>query len=427
MDENHNIEDFFKKRLESHEFPFQEEDWLLLEKKLGTPNPATSATFNVHSTTKIIVIALAALTAAFVLGWLASELFQGNQINQAIPEKAQQQQSSVMNLDKPPLPDDEDLRSDGYLQKTTGLKEFNEGSNPGSATNRIIATDAISRSDELFEIQENKVEPAPVSIREDRVETRHTVEAYHDVGIKEEGLKLQDALVAELHSPNIPGDISLIKQESPAENTILSVHEPVSPRNRWMIGLVVAPDYNSVGLMHEKTVTAVIGGQLAYSITPRWSVSAGVLYNNKKYSGEGEYYKPPEGYWLRETNGIIPDNIEGSCRVIDIPIMATYQFMHKELISFTASAGIGSYFLLDEKYNFEFSQSNPGAVTHWQTRENTSAAFSIANFALGIEVQTTQKTILAVEPYLKLSAKEIGWGKVKLYSLGLFFTMKYRL
>jgi len=193
-----------------------------------------------------------------------------------------------------------------------------------------------------------------------------------------------------------------------------------------MIGFQVAPDYNGISFLHDKTVSTVIGGQLSYRITRRWSVSAGVLYNNKKYSGEAEYYQMPEGYWLRKTNGIIPDDISGSCRVIDIPIMATFHFLQMGVVSFTASAGIGSYLLLDEKYDYEFLQDNPGASTHWQSNENSSAAFSIANFAMGIAFQTSRKTEVTIEPYLKIPLKQIGWANVNLYSTGMLFTLKYR-
>jgi hypothetical protein len=194
-----------------------------------------------------------------------------------------------------------------------------------------------------------------------------------------------------------------------------------------VVGLIIAPDYNSVKLMHNIKVTALTGGQLAYTITPRWSVSAGVLYSNKKYDGEGDYITPPEGYWLKKTNGIIPDEVSGSCRVIDVPIMVTFRFLQREVVSFSASAGIGSYFMLDEKYDFEFMQDNPGAATHWQTGENTGSWFGIANFALGMEFQTTQRTFVTVEPYMKLPLNQIGWGKISLYSAGLSFALKYRL
>ena len=401
MAENNHIEDFFKKRLESHEFTFQEEDWQLLERKLEISNPVTSRTFPVNITLKTIVLAVAALTAAFLLGWLASGFFKHKALNEVIPVKKEQYQ---------PATRDEKI-TDNPVTESRGPKNMTQQ----TAVRKVAAVR----------------EKVPVEITAPLHDPEFAFQPIAEKPAAEYKVPVLRPLIplnAHLPFTYALNEISLVIRESPVEKALPPADTKKIPfRNRWMLGFIVAPDINSIRLLHDNTVTALIGGQLSYDISPRWSVSTGILYNNKKYSGGADYYKLPEGYWLNRTNGIIPDNILGSCRVLDIPLMITYDIIKKEHISFTASAGSGSYLMLDEKYDFEFSQNNPGAETEWKTEKNSGAIFNMANFAIGMEIQTSRKTILAVEPYLKLPLKELGWGKVNLYSMGLYFTMKYRL
>jgi len=122
---------------------------------------------------------------------------------------------------------------------------------------------------------------------------------------------------------------------------------------------------------------------------------------------------------------VIPDNIDGSCRVLDIPILLTYRFYVRQRFSLTASAGPGSYFLFDEKYEFTFKQNNPGAATQWNTKEDSKVLFGVANIALGIDMQTGRRTSVAIEPYLKIPLKQMGWANVNLSGMGLSFSLKY--
>src|SRR5690606_40102139 len=55
-----------------------------------------------------------------------------------------------------------------------------------------------------------------------------------------------------------------------------------------------------------------------------WSISVGAIKNYKQYTGSGEDYKPPKNYWKYYTNGLIPEKIDGSCDVLEFPIMIQY-------------------------------------------------------------------------------------------------------
>ena len=413
MPENNNIEDFFRRRLESHELNFQEEDWQLLEKRLETVHPSP-AMFEVHFSPKTILIIVTALTAAFLLGWMASELFQDSRTKKMLPEHIKQPEVKTENdqvhsysTERNPVSSNTELNKSLplYSKKkqisTPTVKQKRGSDHPGIEQKRVVAAPAfLIKSYGMSLTGESRMEST------------------------------ESASVEELNS--IPVDFIRI---SPPDITGFEISPSIVNKRpagydwngRWSIGLILAPDYNGVTLFRGNTVTAAVGGLISFQLTPRWSASMKAIYNNKKYNSQPRYYKLPEGYWISRTKGIIPENIAGSCRVIDIPVMLTYMFMQNKKISLTASAGIGNYFMLDEKYEFEFNQNNPGADTKWQTKENSTVLLGTANIALGIGFQTTPRLNISFEPYLKIPLKEIGWGNVNLYSMGLSLNMYYRL
>ncbi|HEX2395762.1 MAG TPA: outer membrane beta-barrel protein [Bacteroidales bacterium] len=412
MTESSHIEEFFKKRLAFHEFTFQEEDWLKMERKLELSGLPSSEETPAHFPVRLIIIILAGLTAAFILGWLTSELIRDKKNNRS--EVIEKSESSLLHAQtiSPVLNPDPGKRNNSSLPENVRPSNGTE-SQPAVTENKPTAIMESEIDNQKLQAQTG---PAPGA----DVETATSLTV--DLVSVTEPISL--ALIPHENIDLLPVNYSRELYFPSISNT--SNNAAVKrPFNRWSIGLLLAPDFNSTGFTHRKTVSPVIGGIFSYDLTPRWSLSARILYNNKKYSSSADYYNVPYDYWQYRTNGKIPDNIDGSCRVIDIPVLLTYLFYRKRAISFTASAGLGSYFLLDEKYKFTFNQDNPGADSEWNTEENSKVLFGVANLAIGLSVQTTQRTSFAVEPYFKLPLKQMGWANVNLSGMGLSFSFKY--
>ncbi|MEN7550941.1 hypothetical protein AAG747_23675 [Rapidithrix thailandica] len=199
------------------------------------------------------------------------------------------------------------------------------------------------------------------------------------------------------------------------------------PENSLSIGVSLAPDFNSVGLDQQKKYSGKLGINVQYSVHNRWILSAGILYNRKKYLTTGERYVPPYGYWKSKTNGIVPENVDGHCGVVDIPLKLGYNWTAKSKIHLITSLGVSTYILLDEYYEFEFTSPNPGAAGGWGTEDNSKVVAGLANVSLAAEWPLSQRFSLRVEPYLIVPLKKVGWGKVDLYSTGTLFSILYRL
>jgi len=402
MAENNHIEEFFRKRLGSHEFNFQEEDWLKLERKLEISGVSASQASFLNFSIRTVIIIIAGLTAAFIMGWLASELVQDK-------KNSREQHRDLLPVNESP---------ETNIQKTV----------PKLAVVNPVKSRTSEKGQNVEETIQQQAETEDVP-------PAHFVEQYNQpteqngviTGVVETAKNIRYELIPLHSTENINSMPVNLSHELPAlsfSESSVPFSAPVSA-GRWSVGFIVAPDYNSVGINRGKTLSPAIGGIVSYRISPRWSLSARILYNNKKYKSQSDYYNVPDDYWPNRTNGIIPDNISGSCRVIDVPVLLSYRFLQRRIFSFTASAGLGSYFLLDEKYEFSFSQDNPGAATEWETKDNSNMLFNIANFAIGMEMQSSRRTSIAIEPYLKVPLKQMGWGKVNLSGMGLSLSVKY--
>ena len=51
----------------------------------------------------------------------------------------------------------------------------------------------------------------------------------------------------------------------------------------------------------------------------------------------------------------------------------------------------------------------------------------LLNFSLGYEFSPTPKLGIAAEPFIKVPITGIGWGKVDLYTIGGYFTVRYKM
>src|SRR5690606_37607226 len=149
------------------------------------------------------------------------------------------------------------------------------------------------------------------------------------------------------------------------------------------------------------------------------------IRNKKVYTGNGEDYHPPRNYWKYYTNGVIPETIDGSCEVLEFPVMIRYAVVERSRSRWNVSLGASSYLMQSESYRYRFSNPNPGAKEGWDSRASSRFLFNMVNLAVGYERQVMPGVMLGVEPYLKIPVEEIGWPKLRLFSSGLSVTLRY--
>lgn len=415
MGEHSHIEDFFRKRLSSQEFVFQEEDWLKMERKLELSGLPANTAF-VRSPVKLVIIIIAGLTAAFVLGWMTNELVRKNKTTEILKTDGSSEINPQSNYSQNDKPDP------SFEQHSSKINRRSENQ-PMQSVNTLPENRRQSFTPKAVLINDSLELSPPVKFSDKmapagKVNTRSLPVIPDDSPWKINRLPSKKINLLIDDNDNL---ILLPVDVFPGYSSFLR-----KPLRRFSIGLAIAPDFNSTGLMHRKSMSPAIGGVITYAIFPRWSISARIFFNNKKYRSSAEYYNVSDYYWQNRTNGVVPDIIDASCRVIDVPLLINYTFLQKRILSFTASAGLGSYFLLDEKYSFTFNGDNPGAATEWETSENSQAYFNVVNLAMGLSLRTGSRTSMVMEPYMKIPLKQMGWAKVNLSGMGLIVSFNYQ-
>jgi hypothetical protein len=251
---------------------------------------------------------------------------------------------------------------------------------------------------------------------------------------------LGNSLAKVIADPSLPTDSSeiLTKQVTAPMATkpvklvladsIREKDEPAYP-SRWSILLTLSPDFSSTGLRRFTSPGEAFGMLVYYRLNNALSISAGAIKSKKIYQDYGSNYKPTsEGFWAKNTNGVTPGEILGSCSVLEIPLGIQYNIRRMKRSEVYVAAGLSSYVMLKESYRYMFSTPNPGATEGWNANKTTYYPFSIVNFSVGYERSISKQIAIGISPYIKVPITSIGaWANVKLYSVGAAFTVRYNL
>lgn len=160
---------------------------------------------------------------------------------------------------------------------------------------------------------------------------------------------------------------------------------------------------------------------VGYSFNDRWSVYSGAVSSRKIYTSNDI----EEGYTNSSGYDYPINQLEGDCRVLDIPLNIYYTFFPTRSFSVRAGLGFSSYIMLSEDYVYHVD--NPyGSDVYYQSisRENNEW-FKILNVSVVLQKRLNEKFSLELEPYLKAPLAGVGEGEVSLVSLGAFFNVRY--
>ena len=190
------------------------------------------------------------------------------------------------------------------------------------------------------------------------------------------------------------------------------------------LGAGFSPDFSTVGLGN------FVSPGFRWAFTPelalskRFLINTGIVWVNNKYEAYGEDYHAPSRYWQ---NGIVADEAYGECVMIDIPLNIRYNVLLKGRHQMFLSGGMSTYFLLKEDYYFHYEEEDPDLPHYWGTDKLSTYPFKIVNFSVGYQYLFGRKGSLQVEPFIKIPTAGVGWGKVDLHTIGIYFMYKYKL
>jgi hypothetical protein len=190
------------------------------------------------------------------------------------------------------------------------------------------------------------------------------------------------------------------------------------------MGIGFSPDFSTVGLGNFVAPGIRWNAMFEVGLSGRFFMNTGIVWVKNKYEAYGEDYHAPSRYWK---NGIVADEAYGECVMLDIPINLRYNVLMSGRHQFFISGGASTYFLLKEDYYFYYEEDDPELPKHWGTDKTTIYPFGIVNLSIGYQYQIGRKGAIQIEPFIKLPTTGVGWGKVDLHTLGIYFMYKYRI
>lgn len=221
---------------------------------------------------------------------------------------------------------------------------------------------------------------------------------------------------------------SLLRQETPYFEASGATEPRVTPPPRWSplsIRVAATPDMSFLG-GKGPALALTYGGLLEYQFTRRFVLQGGVLRSVKQYyAGRQDYTFQ---HWYQQLK---PDRIEAHCTLLDIPINLRFNALINERRRWFISGGISTYIMRKEKYEYYYDQIPPGTqIRYWNLQVTPATGrfnASHLNFSVGYERSFSRRLSWQAEPFLKAPLKGVGWGKVRLLTTGVLFSLRYNL
>lgn len=403
------LEELFQKKAGEFDIPYREEDWMKLEKRLDLADRERA----LENKRRWLIAASILLFS--LLGYATYHNYSAiNEITEQMNEQNERLADDGQNEAKelPSLRDIDELSS-GAEAETSG----NE-----SGTEPLLATEDLQQVPSRIVAEDENEDSTPsFLVSEQAGRTLFT----DDIACSNCNLGTLDRPVGSGSLAKVePKETRQADPRGIASN--YSVEETSGPaQSRIALSFVTGPDFSTSGGMSNFTDPGYkIGAALEYKFTENLSISGGVIQSDVRYTAQGGEYNPNGAYW---NNGILPDETYARCLILDIPVTLKYDVWNFDRSRIFTSAGMASYVMLNEEYEFTYEQYRNDLAQSWDAQTGTGYWMSNASLSVGFEYDFHLNWSLRAEPFLRVPLRGVGEGNVKLYSAGSFISLSYRL
>lgn len=191
--------------------------------------------------------------------------------------------------------------------------------------------------------------------------------------------------------------------------------------NYFFFSLSAGPDVSAAGINSIGKLKPVYGIGVGFSFHDKFTLRTGFYSARKIYTASPDEYHPPYDFW---TYYPYLKKVNADCKVFEIPLTLSYNFSHSVNHTIFGTAGISSYLMKRETYNY-ISKLPSGLTTNRQQTLNNKNKhyFSVVTLSGGYERNLSKSVSIAAEPYVKIPVDGIGFGKVQLNSAGVLFSL----
>lgn len=415
------LDNLFKEAAEGFTPPQDASAWKQLAAMLDK-NPVKPAGFwNGKTISAVTATGLLAVTSI----WFAAtddqnrfpKTHEKNGANNATQGVVQEQKEQPHPTGKENFPPAQSLED-----KSNGVHAVNTGEKKNS---QHLSTEKSVRTNTVQPVVENQ---SPGSEKPEPVEMASDISALQTFPSQTEPGTSPVGLVEDKQTTAYDSLKPVIMQATAADSAENRVEIPDKKgdkpkiRGVFSIKAVVSPDFSSVNYFSAGRTGINYGMLAGYSFNNRWSVYTGVISSKKLYDTkevEGSYSSNGHDYPVKELNG--------DCRILDIPINVYYTFFPERPFSLRAGLGFSSYIMRREDYVYCVNDYGNDVYYKQRVRGENNEWFKVLNVSVAVSKKLTNRFSAEVEPFVKAPLAGVGEGKVSLVSMGAFINLKYDL
>jgi hypothetical protein len=194
--------------------------------------------------------------------------------------------------------------------------------------------------------------------------------------------------------------------------------------NSFALNFSAGQDVSAVNIDNIGKINFLFGAGVSYSFGNKFTVRTGIFIVKKVYAAKASDYHPPSSFWNYYPN---LSSIEANCKVYEVPLIVNYNFSKTSKRLWFVSAGVSSYFM--KKENYDYYSKNPSGqynINSYSISNQNKHYLSSIRLSGGYQRILSNNIAILAEPYFNLPLSGIGFGKVKLYSSGIIFTLSVK-
>lgn len=421
----------FKEAADQHHPAYDEKAWQKMEKLLNLhlPKPKNDR--------RRMLLFLAAFLLIGGGGYLLVSAPWQNESKIAVQPSQEHSNSKRANLEKAnketSAPQQSETKNE--IETTTGQLHISgtrveDNNNPVQNTKGLISTklkNTVANQHQILEgqIQKGNNEPAESNTisnhRKPQIENGKAIaqDQSKDISSKSPSqteVTNEKVVKDEVKQASESNPTGVAKTDT--KYTSFKKNEKNAAGNGFSFSVSAGPDISKAGNSKPGETTFAYGAGVGYTLN-RFTLRTGV-YASKKI-----YWAGPEDYSLAYVPSTTSkfEGADADCYVIEVPLKLSYNFAVGNKSNWFAGAGLSSYFMKRETYNYIYKTSW-GTYTHTlEVKNENKHYFSVLNLSGGYTHRIGNIFSISAEPYLEYPLTGIGEGKVNLKSAGVLFTL----
>jgi hypothetical protein len=312
--------------------------------------------------------------------------------------------------------------ADSKIQKNTKIENKLQQREPLDLNTKMIVSDPVAANTPVMIVNEpvkdNNVKKTVV----DPVVVITPVTIIN-APMADKNAVAKDSINADLNKP-VSNEVTGKTDEPVAEKPVTKKTQ-AKKDNSFFFTLSTGADISFAGSDKLGKTKLFAGAGLGYTFKSRVTVRTGFYTGRKIYSALAANYHPPASFY-----NYYPylEKVDADCKVYEIPVSVSYNFGNSKKQNWFISTGLSSYLMKSESYDYFYKYTSGGPTLNkkWTIEDENKHYFSVLTLSGGYQRNLSKHLSIMVEPYLKLPMSGVGYGKVKLNSAGLLFSIGFK-